>query len=106
MAEPTQIVFSYKEVVEALLRKHGIHDGIWGIYIKFGIQAANLGSSVGDLQPTAIVPVLQIGLQKFDAENNISVDAARVNPKDSTSAGPGLVLPPVPGTVHRTAKRK
>lgn len=106
MAEPTQILFSHKEVVEALLRKQNIHDGIWGIYIKFGIQGANVGSSSGDLQPAAIVTVLQIGLQKFDAENNISVDAARVNPKDNTSAGPGPVLPPVPGTVHRTAKRK
>jgi len=86
MAEPTQIVFSHKEIVEVLLKKQGIHDGIWGIYIKFGLQGANIGSSpeaTADVVPAAVVPVLQIGLQKFDAESNIAVDAARVNPKPS-----------------------
>lgn len=83
MAESTQIVFSHKEVVEALLKKQGIHEGIWGIYIKFGIKAANVGASDTDLMPSAIVPVMEIGLQKFVSENNLSVDASRVNPKNN-----------------------
>ena len=81
MAEPTQIAFNHKEVVEALLRKENIHEGIWGIFIKFGITGANIGATPTDIMPAAIVPVLQIGLQKFDEENNIAVDAAKVNPK-------------------------
>ena len=81
MAEAQQITFTHKEVVEALLKKHGIHEGIWGIYIKFGLKAANLGSSSSDLLPAAIVPVVAIGLQKFNEENNLSVNAANVNPK-------------------------
>jgi hypothetical protein len=83
MAEATQIVFKHKEVVEALLRKHGIHDGIWGLYIRFGIQGTNIGSTDADLVPAAIVPVLEIGLQKFPKENNLSVDAAKVNPVEA-----------------------
>ncbi len=80
MAETTQIVFTHKEIAEILLRHHGLHEGIWGVYIKFGIKGANVGASDSDLMPSAIVPVLQIGLQKFEKENNLSVDAAKVNP--------------------------
>ena len=86
MAESTQIVFTHKEVVEALLKRQGIHEGIWGIYVKFGIKGANVGASDSDLMPAAIVPVLQIGLQKFETENNLSVDAAKVNPIPSKRA--------------------
>ena len=62
-------------------KKQGIHDGIWGIYPKFGNQGANVGASDTDLKPSAIVPVIEIGLQKFEKENNLSVDAAVANPK-------------------------
>jgi hypothetical protein len=34
------------------------------------------------MMPAAVVPVLEIGLQKFEAESNIAVDAAKVNPKE------------------------
>ena len=70
-------MFSYKEVVEALIRQQGLTEGIWAIYIKFGISAANIGSEIGaDLHPSAIVPVLELGLQKADKMSNLSVDAS------------------------------
>ncbi len=81
MAEPTQIVFKHKEVVEALLKKQDIHEGIWGLFLRFGIQGLNIGMSADDLMPAAVVPVLEIGLQRFPEENNIAVDAAKVNPQ-------------------------
>jgi hypothetical protein len=85
MAEPSQIIFSYKEVVEALLKKQGIHEGVWALYIKFGLAAMNSGPSESDLHPTALVPVLEIGVQKADKETNIAVDAANVNPPARTA---------------------
>jgi hypothetical protein len=81
MAEPTQIVFKHREVVEALLRHHGLHEGIWGLHVRFGISAMNVGTTDADLMPAAIIPILEIGLQKFEKENNIAVDAAKANPK-------------------------
>jgi hypothetical protein len=84
MPEPTQISFSHKEVATALLKEQKIHDGIWGVYIRFGIKGMNIGANDEDLQPSAIVPVLSIGLQKFDKVNNLSVDAAEVNPAPIT----------------------
>ncbi len=80
MSTPTQIGFTHKEVVEALLRHEGITEGIWGMIIKFGIKGANVGASDSDVMPSAIVPVLEIGLEKRDAENNLSVDAAKLSP--------------------------
>jgi hypothetical protein len=85
MAEPTQIVFSYKEVVEALLKKQGIHEGIWGIHVRFGIQAMNAGGSADDLLPVAVVPLVNIGIQKFEELSSLSVDASVVNPKPAGS---------------------
>lgn len=81
MPEATQITFKHKELAEILVKQQGIHDGIWGLYVRFGLGAQNVGVSDADLNPTAIIPVLEIGLQKFEKETNISVDATKVNPK-------------------------
>ena len=86
MAEARQIIFSYKEVATALLKQQGIHQGCWGIFIRFGIKGANVGESGDTLTPAAIVPVLELGLQKFDKVHNLSVDAAVVNPATSPIA--------------------
>jgi len=81
MPEVNLIAFSYKEVAEALLRKEGIHEGLWGIYIEFGISALNIKTQEGgDLTPAAIVPIQKIGLQRFPEASNLTVDAAEVNP--------------------------
>src|SRR6266567_1854572 len=79
MPEATQIVFKHRELVEILLKAQGIREGIWGLYVRFGLGAQNVGVTEADLNPTAIIPVLEIGLQKFEKENNLSVDAAKVN---------------------------
>jgi hypothetical protein len=84
MAEASQISFSYKEVAEALVKKQGLHEGIWGVFVKFGLQATNIGPNESDLKPAAILGILEIGLQKLEKETNLSVDAAKVNPKGKT----------------------
>lgn len=81
MAEANQIIYSFKELAELLVKDRDIHEGFWGVYVKFGIKALNVGESETDVRPTALVPVLEMGLQKFEELNNLSVDAAEVNPK-------------------------
>jgi hypothetical protein len=86
MAETAQIVFSHKEVVEALIKKQGIHEGRWMLLMQFGIQGMNVGQgSTQNLVPAALVPVVAIGLQKTDQITNLSVDAAEVNPAPAQS---------------------
>ena len=86
MPEATQVVFKHKELAEILVKAQNIHEGIWGLFLRFGIGGSNVGPSEDELQPAAIVPVLEIGLQKFEKETNLSVDAAKVNPKKKESA--------------------
>jgi hypothetical protein len=84
MPEPGQILFSYKEVVTAMLKEQNITSGIWGLFVRFGLNAANVGPSAADVRPAAIVPIIEIGLQKMPKESNIAVDAAKVNPPKVT----------------------
>ena len=81
MPEVANIIFTYKEVVTALLKEQNIHEGLWTLFVRFGLNAANLGPNDDELRPVAIIPLLEIGLQKGEKENNITVDAAKVNPK-------------------------
>ena len=80
MAETSQLSFSFKEIAEALVKKHGLHEGVWGLFVKFGMAATNAGPNENELKPTAVIPIVEIGLQKFEKENNLSVDASKVNP--------------------------
>jgi hypothetical protein len=80
MAETSQISFSYKEVVEALIKKHGLNEGLWMLAVNFGLQATNIGPTDADLKPAAIVGLLGIALQRADKETNLTVNAAYVNP--------------------------
>jgi hypothetical protein len=86
MAEVTQISFKHSEIVELLIKKQGIHEGIWGMFVKFGLTASNIGPTETDVTPAAIVGVLEIGLQKFEKETNIALDAAKVNPRQVEAA--------------------
>ena len=82
MAEATQVMFTHREVVTALLKAQGIHEGIWGLAINFGFGVVNAGPAEGEVNPTAMVPVLGIGIQKFPELNPLAVDAAFANPAE------------------------
>lgn len=86
MGEPTQISFKHTEIVEMLIKKQGIHEGVWGLFVRFGFNATNVGPTEGDLMPAAILGVIEIGLQKFEKESNISLDAGKINPVPAGTA--------------------
>ena len=84
MAEAvTRFTFSHKELVEVLIKHQGLHEGLWMLYVEFGLGAVNAGPTDDEILPTAVVPIQKIGLQKGEKENNLTVDAAKVNPKPS-----------------------
>jgi hypothetical protein len=81
MPEANEYIFSFKEIAEHLVKALDIHHGLWGLQVRFGLAAANFGSEPGaDVFPTALVPVKEIGLRRYDEANNLTVDAAEVNP--------------------------
>jgi hypothetical protein len=84
MAETGErLLFTFQEVAEALIKKRGLHTGIWGISLEFGLGAANFNSKEGSKEvfPSAVVPVRSIGLRPATEENSLTVDASKVNPK-------------------------
>ena len=44
MPETTEINFSHREIVEMLIRKQGIHEGIWMLSVRFNSTATNMGN--------------------------------------------------------------
>ncbi len=87
MAEAKQYVFTYREVAEQLVKSVDIQEGYWGVYFEFGLKAANVGGP-DDLIPAAVLPVLKVGIQRFDEPNNLTVDAKEVNPSRKKPAKP------------------
>ena len=81
MAEASQYVFGFKELTEMLVKKEGLHVGHWAILVRFGINAANVSMGGSEPLPSAIVPIVEIGIQRETAPTPLSVDAAVVNPK-------------------------
>jgi hypothetical protein len=87
MAELEKHVFSHREVVEALILKQGLHEGLWALHVEFGIAAGFVGNDPNapeSIFPAAIVPVVKLGLQKADKPSSITADAAEVNPKSKS----------------------
>ncbi len=88
MSERDRILFSYKEIVECLIKEKSIHDGIWGISIRFEFGVANVATPSEEdvFMPAAIVPIAEIGIERVEEESNLTVNAALVNPNPKTKA--------------------
>jgi hypothetical protein len=88
MAETDAVTFEFKEIVESLVKKQGIHEGLWGIYFEFGLNAGNGGPNATELRPITILSIQKIGIQRVPEPTNLSVDAAIVNPVQETEKKP------------------
>jgi hypothetical protein len=82
MPETKNYTFSYTELAAILVKELDLHEGLWGIYVEFSLGAANVPASPDGktIAPAAIAAIKGIGIQRFDAPNNLTVDAAIVNP--------------------------
>lgn len=79
MPEADRFLFELKELAEVLVEKQGISQGHWGVYIEFGLAAANIPTGPNQITPASINLVQKIGIQKFAEPNSLTVDAAEVN---------------------------
>jgi len=75
MPEEKVIAFSAKEIAERLVKERGITSGHWGLYVKFGFGATNVGDAT-NLYPAAVTTVQELGIQQFPEPNALTVDAA------------------------------
>ena len=86
MPEQTELTFTLKEVVTALLKAQDIHEGIWGLHVKFGLRGMTLGATPADVLPTALLGVMSLSINKSEQVSNIAVDAAEANPRPAPIA--------------------
>ncbi|WOH80658.1 hypothetical protein RX327_33705 [Bradyrhizobium sp. BEA-2-5] len=82
MPEPSQFMFTYHELIAAMVKQAGIHEGKWQLIMNFGLGAGNMGPTEAELVPGAMVAVTSIGIQKATdgAPAALVVDASIVNP--------------------------
>jgi hypothetical protein len=83
MAEASTYSFDLNEATIALIKHHGIHEGLWLLAVEFNFGAAFFGSSKEAIRPSAVVQVnrLQLVRQTEISEGQpLGVNAAEVNP--------------------------
>jgi hypothetical protein len=81
MADPTQFVFSHRDLAEILVHKQNLHEGLWQVAFQLGMGQGNTPAPTGvGTVPSIVVSILAVNLQKADKENPSTVDAAKVNP--------------------------
>lgn len=88
MAETERIMFELRDVAEALVKTQGLHDGLWGIAVEFGLAAQNVptGPDGKTFSPAGIAMIQKLGIQRWKEPNNLTVDASKVNPAPKRSA--------------------
>ena len=92
MAERKPHLMDFKKLAELLVKEEGIHDGFWGVCVRFGLKATNFNFQQPEgggttLLPTALIPILEIGIQPFPEANTLTVDASTVNPRKKRQGG-------------------
>ena len=83
MAEPTQYSFEINEVVVALIKHQGLHEGLWTLNFEFTIGAGRFGPTAEDSKPGAFMQIQKFQLTRLSEgtpEASLGVDAATVNP--------------------------
>lgn len=76
--------FELREVLLALIRQQGLHDGIWALGVEFGFGAANFGETKESACPTAFAQIKNLGLTRVKAEGPLAIDAGKINPESKS----------------------
>jgi hypothetical protein len=88
MPEADRLLFELRELAEILVKHQGIREGYWGVYIEFGLGAANVPTGPGQVTPAAINFLQKIGIQKFAEPNNLTVDASQLGESQVSQKAP------------------
>lgn len=84
MADPAAYNFDPEEIVTALLKHQGIHEGTWTFGVNFGLAVSNIGKNPEDQQmrPGIICQVDGVSLNRAAIPvPGLTYDAAQLNPR-------------------------
>mgnify|MGYP001579455504 FL=1 len=71
--------YTMKDLAAALVQASDVHEGIWRVGFKFELRAANVNMG-GQQLPAAFLPIVQVDITRVEVLDDLSVDAAQVNP--------------------------
>jgi hypothetical protein len=85
MADATQYLLKLEEIVELIIRKVDIHEGLWVASVGMQMGVGNFGPTPDQQFPGVAVTLNNLGIQKIDEQTAKTspskvVDAAKVNP--------------------------
>jgi hypothetical protein len=95
--------FSIDELIQALLRTQGIHEGHWALNVEFLATgtAANAPAGPGKTLPALLVSVNSATLVRTEGTVHGAIDAAVVNPrKRAVEARPARARKPHTSTLQ------
>jgi hypothetical protein len=81
MGNPITYPVAVKDIVTAMLKAKGIHEGIWGLNVSFGFTATNMEVNGGTRRPGVLITIESYCLERTSQITDLSVDAAVVNPR-------------------------
>src|SRR3990167_1422040 len=86
------VKFQLRDVAVALLKLADVHEGLWQIQVIFANSATNINLN-GHLTPSAIASVVGMQLARVEqAGDELTVDAAVVNPAPRVVVPVGLAV--------------
>ena len=85
---PERFLFTHQEIATDLIKKQGLHEGRWKLTLELGLSGNSLPikrpDGTQELHPAGLVLVTAIGITRTEEVNNLTVDAAEVNPAPAT----------------------
>ena len=85
------VKFHLQDVAIALLKLANVHEGLWQIQVMFANSATNINLN-GHLTPSAITSVAGIQLGRVEQADELTVDAAVVNPATRLIVPAGMTV--------------
>jgi len=74
---------SLREIATMLVKRYGLHEGLWDLSVEFQVGIGPMGPSPSDILPGAMFRLSRIGLAPAIQPGPQTVDAAVVNPAQS-----------------------
>ncbi|CAD6514355.1 hypothetical protein ACFQ3P_04490 [Paraburkholderia sabiae] len=69
------------ELTTLLIRHYGIHRGLWTLHVEFHTSGHNFVPTGKDIvYPAVVAGVRALGLRRVEVADQLTVDAAAVNP--------------------------
>jgi len=87
---PEGFFFSHREITTDLIKKQGLHEGRWKLTLELALggqsMVINKPDGTQEFHPAGLVLVTAIGITRTEEVNNLTIDAAEVNPASVSKA--------------------